>query len=86
MQYPDPARQDPNEPKRLPGGKSQSEEILKADHESNLKDLAEIQKLAAGIEEDLKKNDRHVLSLKSLKDLEAIEKMARRVRGRMKRY
>jgi len=86
-QYPgSPHRQDPDEPKKLPSGKSQSEEILKADHESNLKDLAQIRKLAEGIEEDLKKNDRHVLSLKALKDLDEIEKLSRKIRGRMRRF
>ena len=35
---------------------------------------------------DLKKNDRHVLSLKALKNLEEVEKLSRRIRGRMKRY
>lgn len=74
------------EAKRLPNGRLQSDEILKADHESNLKDLAEIRRLTDNIEAELKKNDRHVLSLKNVRDLEQIEKLARRVRGRMQRY
>jgi hypothetical protein len=74
------------EQKRLPGGKLQSEEILKADHEANVKDLESMQKMITAVLDDLKKNDRHVLSVQSLRQLEEIEKSARRVRGRMKRF
>jgi hypothetical protein len=79
-------RQDPNEPKKLPDGRLQSEAILKEDYKQNLKDLDEMRTLIGAVEDDLKKNDRHVLSLKALKNLEEIEKLSRRVRGRMKRY
>ena len=48
--------------------------------------LEKIRKLTEGVEGDLRKNDRHVLSLKALKDLDEIEKIARRVRNRMRRY
>jgi transcription termination factor NusB len=74
------------EHKRLPGGKLQSEEILKADHEANLKDLESMQRMITGVLDDLKKNDRHVLSVQSIRQLEEIEKSARRVRGRMQRF
>lgn len=74
------------EERRLPNGKLQSEEILKADYEENLKDLERLRKTAEGIEEELRKNKGHVLSLKSMKDLDEIEKITRRIRGRMKRF
>ncbi len=77
---------DPDPVRRLPNGKSQAEEILKADYDENLKDLDKIRRLTEGVEADLRKNDRHVLSLKALKDLAEIEKLTRRVRGRMRRY
>ena len=76
----------PGEEKRLPNGKLQSEEILRSDHESNLKDLDQMKKLVEGVQEDLTKNDRHVLSRKALKDLEEIERLSKRVRSRMTRY
>jgi hypothetical protein len=82
-------RQNPpgeDEEKRLPNGKLQSDELLKRDHAQNLKDMEQMRKLMEDVEADLKKNDRHVLSLKALKDLEEIEKLSRRVRGRMKRF
>ncbi|MBI5282778.1 MAG: hypothetical protein HY858_13920 [Candidatus Solibacter usitatus] len=89
MQRPIPEQlppQEPHEPGRLPNGKNQAEEILKADHAENLKDLGQMRKLMDSVEAEMKKYDRHVLSVKSLKDLEEIEKISRRVRGRMKRF
>ncbi|MGJ5819822.1 hypothetical protein [Paludibaculum fermentans] len=84
-QFPQPPGEDP-EPKRLPNGKLQSEEILKADYKANLKDLAELRRLTDSIEEETKKNQGHVLALKTFKDLEEIEKIVKRMRTRMKRY
>lgn len=77
---------DPEPDPRLPNGKNQKEEILKTDYDENLKDLEKIRRLIEGVEADLRKNDRHVLSLKALKDLDEIEKVTRRVRTRMRRY
>lgn len=74
------------EPKRLPNGKLQSEEILKADYKANLKDLEELRRLTDSIEEETKKNQGHVLALKTFKDLDEIEKIVKRMRTRMKRY
>ncbi len=86
-QFPDPASpRAQSEEKRLPNGKLQSEEILKADHEANLKDLDKMKKLVEGVATELTKNKGHVLSLQAVKDLEEVEKISRRVRGRMKRF
>src|SRR5580692_7113534 len=65
---------------RLPNGKTQQEEILKADHERDLKDAAQLIELAEGLKEELEKNDQHVLSVSSLKKTEEIEKLAKRIR------
>jgi hypothetical protein len=70
---------------RLPNGKTQQEEILKADHERDLKDAAQLFELAEGLKEELEKNDRHVLSISSLKKTEEIEKLAKRIRSRLRR-
>lgn len=75
-----------DEPVRLPDGRSQAEEILKADHKASLKDAAELLRLSEELKIDLEKNDRHVLSISSLKKTEEIEKLAKRIRSRMKRY
>lgn len=71
---------------RLPNGKKQSDEILKADYERNLKDTRELVDTARSFEEDLEKDDRYVLSLSSLKKLDDIERLAKKIRSRLKRY
>ena len=71
---------------RLPDGKSQQEEILKADYEKTLKDAAELADLAQQLKKDLEKDDRHVLSISSLKKTEEIEKLARRIRTLLRRF
>jgi hypothetical protein len=71
---------------QLPNGKSQREEMLKLDHKKNLEDAATMAKLAQEVSEDLEKDDRYVMSLKTLKKLDEIEKLAKAVRGRLKRY
>lgn len=76
----------PEEGPKLPDGRSQNEEILKAEHEKSLKDAGELIKLAEDLKIELEKNDRHVLSMGAVKKTEEIEKIAKRIRGRMKRY
>ena len=71
---------------RLPNGKSQKEEILKADHEKSLEDSAKLIELSEDVKADLEKNDRHVVSVGTLKKLEDIEKLSKRIRSRLKRY
>ena len=70
---------------KLPNGKSQQEEILKADHQKTLQDAADLVKLAEELQDDLIKEDRHVLSLASLKKAEDIEKLAKKIRTRLKK-
>ena len=73
-------------PARLPDGRSQNEEILKADHERNLKDAGELLKLAEELKIELEKNDRYVVSVGMLKKTEEIEKLSKRIRGRLNRF
>lgn len=69
---------------RLPNGKMQKDEILKAEHEQNLKDAAQLAELAQQLQEELEKQDRFVLSMNTLKKTEDIEKLAKRIRGRLR--
>ena len=71
---------------RLPNGKSQNEEILKADYKKNLEDAAALASLAEQLKTEIEKNDRHIVSVASLKKTEDIEKLAKNIRGRLKRY
>ena len=71
---------------RLPNGKLQRDEMLKADYQKSLEDARELSKLAGELKADLEKNDRYVLSISSLKKTEDIEKLAKRIHDRMKHY
>ena len=71
---------------RLPNGKLQMDEIAKADHKRTLKDAAQLVELAEGLKQDLEKDDSHVLSVSSLRKTEDIEKLARKIRSRLKRF
>jgi hypothetical protein len=71
---------------RLPNGKSQKEEILKADHEKSLEDAGKLMQLTEDLKIELEKNDRHVLAVSTLKKLDEIEKLTKRIRSRLRRY
>jgi hypothetical protein len=43
-------------------------------------------RLSEEVKADLEKGDRYVVSVKTLKKTEEIEKLARSIRGRLKRY
>ncbi|MFN0101784.1 MAG: hypothetical protein ACKV2U_06790 [Bryobacteraceae bacterium] len=87
-QLPPPDRQNPDAPNilRTPDGRNRTEMILKADHEASLKDLDAMRKLIDEVKIDMEKNDRHVLSVATLKKLDEIEKLNKKIRGRMKRF
>jgi hypothetical protein len=70
---------------RLPNGKSQRDEILKAEHQENLKDAARLADLAQDLKESLERDDRYVLSLSTLKKTEEIEKLVKKIRSRLRR-
>jgi ABC-type Zn2+ transport system substrate-binding protein/surface adhesin len=68
----------------LPSGKSQKDEILKQEHLQNLKDASELMELAEQLKLDLEKNDRYVVSMGTIKKTDDIEKLAKRIRGRLR--
>lgn len=70
---------------RLPNGKLQRDEIVKAEYEKSLQDAAELIKLSEDLKAELEKNSAFVVSIPSIKKTEEIEKIAKRIRGRMKR-
>ena len=70
---------------KLPNGKSQKDEIIRADYERNLKDAAELARLSELIKDDLEKGDRYLVSLKTLKELEDVEKLSKDIRQRLRR-
>lgn len=74
----------PAEDIRLPNGKLQRDEILKAEYQKSLEDARQLSKLADDLKLELEKNDRYVLSLATLKKTEEIEKLAKRIHDRLK--
>jgi hypothetical protein len=68
---------------RLPNGKMQRDEILKAEHQQNLKDAAQLADLAEQLKADLEKNDRYVLSISTLKKTDEIAKLVKKIRSRL---
>jgi hypothetical protein len=80
-QGPDAGQQDT----RLPNGKLQRDEILKIEHEQNLKDAAQLVELSEQLKEELEKNDRFVVSMATVKKTDDIEKLVRKIRSRLRR-
>ena len=87
-QLPPPEHQNQDTPNilRTPDGRNRTEMILKADHEASIKDLDTMRKLIEDVKIDMEKNDRHILSVATLKKLDEIEKLTKKIRGRMKRF
>jgi hypothetical protein len=79
---PPPAQRDSDI--KLPNGRSQKDEILKSEHEQNVKDAGELAELAQQLKEDLEKNDRFIFSIATLKKTDEIEKLARKIRTRLR--
>jgi hypothetical protein len=76
--------EDPQSDIHLPNGKSQREEILKAEREKNIKDAAQLVDMAKDLQQEIEKNESYVLSLSALKKTDDIEKLVKRIRGRMR--
>lgn len=74
----------PPEDVKLPNGKSQRDELLKAEREENLRDAAKLVEMAEGLKADLEKSDRFVLSIDTLKKTDDIEKLVKKIRGRLR--
>jgi hypothetical protein len=70
---------------KLPNGKSQKDEIIRVDYEHNLRDAGELARLSEEIKDDLEKGDRYLVSTKTLKKLEDVEKLSKDIRQRLRR-
>ena len=65
---------------------TQREAMIKADHKKNVEEAEALLKLAEELKTDLEKDDANIVSVKSMKKTEDIEKLAKSIRGRLKRY
>jgi len=79
-----PGAVDPQQDVQLPSGKSQRDEILKEERDQNIKDAAQLVELAQQLQQELEKNDRFVFSINTLKKTDEIEKLAKKIRSRMR--
>lgn len=79
-----PIPRNPGEETRLPNGKSQKNAIAKQNHEEALKDAEDLVMAARQLQDEIKKAGSYVVPVESLKKTEEIEKLARRIRGRLK--
>lgn len=78
-------QQDQSPDRQMPNGMKQSDVILKADYEQNVKDSRELTALAKSIELDLDKEGEHILSLGLLRKLDDVERLTKRIRTRIRR-
>jgi len=74
----------PDEDTKLPNGKSQKDAIAKQDHERALKEAEDLLSLAQQLRDELQRAGNYVVPVASVKKTEEIEKLARRIRGRLK--
>jgi hypothetical protein len=75
---------DHSEDRKLPNGKSQNDAIAKQNHEQALKDTNDLIAVAEHLKDELQKAGNYVVPVSSVKKTEEIEKLARRIRGRLK--
>ncbi|SRR5579883_402555 len=83
---PRPLPGDPEEDPKLPNGKTRRDLLIKEDYQKNLEEAARLAQLAADLKSDLEKGDKNIVSVRNIKQTEEIEKLARNIRSRLKRY
>ena len=79
-----PAPPNPDEDIKLPNGKSQKDAIAKEDHEAAMRDVNELITVAEQLRDELQKSGEHVVAVSSVKKTEEIERLAKKIRGRLK--
>lgn len=72
--------------RRMPDGRTQVEHVIEHEYKKSLEDTVEMEKLVKELKAELEKNDYHVLSVKAVRTAERIEKLAKRVKNRLKRF
>jgi Zn-dependent oligopeptidase len=84
QRHPDPFPKKPEEDRRLPDGKSQNNAIAKQNYQQSLKDADDLVEAAKSLRDGLQKAGSYVVPLDSVKKTEEIERLARRIRNRLK--
>ncbi len=79
-----PQTEQKEEDVKLPNGKSQRQEIVKLDYQKALDDAVDLVRLSEELKAILEKDGHSVFSLTAVKKTEEIEKLAKRIRSRIK--
>jgi hypothetical protein len=79
-----PGTPNPDEDKKLPNGKSQKDAIAQQEHAEALKEADRLVELANDVKNELEKAGNFIVPLSTLHKTEEIEKLARKIRGRLK--
>jgi hypothetical protein len=79
-----PIPPDPKDDARLPNGKSRNDAIARKQHEDALKDADDLIAAAQDLKGALEHAGNYVVDVSTLKKTEEIEKLARRIRSRLK--
>ncbi len=80
-----PPRPDERPDVLLPSGKSQRQELLKADYKKARSEASELVKLSQELKDAIEGGEHQVLSLRTIKKAEEVEKLARRIKDRLRR-
>jgi hypothetical protein len=79
----------PDDPKgdkdqKLPNGKSRNDAIAKKQHEDAMRDVEDLVSAAQELKQELEHAGNYIVPVSSVRKTEEIEKLARRIRGRLK--
>ena len=77
----------PPPPSPSPGlRRQQRDAISKQDYKDNLRDAAELVKLSQGLQASLERSGSFIVDANDIRIAEQIEKLAKNIRGRLKRF
>lgn len=79
-----PPNPNPDEDRKLPNGKSQKDEIARHEHEKALQDAQDLVAMAQQLRDEIQRAGDFVVPVASVKKTEEIEKLARKIRSRLK--
>ena len=69
---------------KLPNGKSQKDAIAKQEHEAAIREASDLVSIAQQLKQDLTKAGDYVVPVSSVRKTEEIERLAKRIRSRLK--
>jgi hypothetical protein len=74
----------PRRDDRLPNGKSRSDAIAQSEHKKALQEADQLVDMARNLKSELDKAGSYVVPVNAVRTTEEIEKLARKIRGRLK--